>query len=129
MIGQRIKQRRKELHLTQIQIRELTGISNGNLSELENGNKLPSAGALISLSQTLEVTTDWILFGENSERDIYPPNNIPLTPSEESYLNCFRQLSSDDQEEILTLVNLKISRQKKKKKSSLSAPDQASGIA
>ena len=38
-IGTRIKQRRKELGLKQLQIKELTGISSGNLSEIEN-NKI-----------------------------------------------------------------------------------------
>ena len=46
-IGTRIKQRRKELGLTQVQIKQETGISSGNMSEIENGNKLPSTPALI----------------------------------------------------------------------------------
>ena len=34
MIGQRIKERRKELNITQAQIKNSTGISTGNLSEI-----------------------------------------------------------------------------------------------
>lgn len=65
-IGTRIKQRRKMFGLTQTQIKELTGISSGNISEIENGNKLPSAPALISLSNILKCSTDWILTGKDS---------------------------------------------------------------
>lgn len=130
MIGCRIKQRRKELGLTQVQIKELTGISNGNLSDLENGNRLPSATALIELSRALQVTTDWILTGN------YPISDIPdaqsgyfLSATEESFINCFKQLSSDDQDEILAMINLKIQRKEKHRKSLDSDTDQATIIA
>lgn len=117
MIGQRIKQRRKELKLTQVQIKDLCGISNGNLSELENGNRLPSAGALIALSKVLNVSIDWILTGENPLCDI---SNEILSPLENEYLNAFRKLALDDQEEILELIELKLKRKSRREKSSFS---------
>ena len=49
MIGQRIKERRNQLNITGKQIKEATGISTGNLSEIENGKILPSATALMEL--------------------------------------------------------------------------------
>lgn len=58
-VGDRIKKRRKELHLTIAQVRDKTGISTGNLSEIENGKKLPSAPALLGLSNALNCTCDW----------------------------------------------------------------------
>lgn len=63
--GARIKQRRKELRLTQVQIKEATGISSGNMSEIENGCKLPSTPALLELSSTLDCSIDLILKGES----------------------------------------------------------------
>lgn len=129
LIGQRIKERRKELKLTQKDIEKITGISNGNLSGIENGYSLPSANAVISLAKILKTSTDWILTGESSISDISSADSSIANPSEEAFLNCFRLLSPNDQEEILSIMNLKISRQKRKKKSSLSAPDQASDIA
>ena len=42
-IGKRIRERRKELHLTQLDIKEKTGISSGNMSDIERGNRLPAA--------------------------------------------------------------------------------------
>lgn len=129
MIGCRIKQRRKELGLTQVQIKELTGISNGNLSDLENGNRLPSATALIELSRVLQVTTDWILTGNYPISDISDTQSgYSLSAVEESFINCFKQLSSDDQDEVLAIINLKIQR-KEKRKSINSEADQATIIA
>ena len=49
-VGNRIKKRRKALHLTQMEIKEKTGISSGNMSEIEQGNRLPAAATLVLLS-------------------------------------------------------------------------------
>ena len=38
-IGTRIKERRKELKLTQLEIKERAGISSGNMSDIERGNR------------------------------------------------------------------------------------------
>lgn len=122
-IGSRIKNRRKELRLTQVQMRELTGISNGNLSDIENGNRLPSAGALISLSEALRVSADWILTGKYPDADIQAVQIPSFSPTEESFLNCFRQLDPEDQDEILELMNMKIRRKNRRAKSSRSQGD------
>ena len=65
MIGERIKNRRKELHLTGKQIKDAVGISTGNLSDIENGKILPSSSALIGLSKVLECSCDYILLGKS----------------------------------------------------------------
>lgn len=123
-IGSRIKNRRKELGLTQVQVRQLTGISNGNLSGIENGNILPSSNALISLSEILKVSADWILTGKYSILDIQEQNQEPkMNTQEESFLNCFRQLDPEDQDEILEMMNMKIRRKNRRAKSSRSQGD------
>ena len=67
-IGERIKQRRKELGLTLRDISAKTGISSGNLSEIENNKYLPSADKLISLCGVLDCSIDWILIGSSNSR-------------------------------------------------------------
>lgn len=64
IIGNRIKTRRKELKLTQKDIYKSTGISTGNISDIENGISLPSASALVHLSAILDCSIDWILTGQ-----------------------------------------------------------------
>ena len=71
-IGQRIKSRRISLGIKRKDICSMTGISSGNLSELENDNKCPSAQALISLSNALDCTTDWILTGRSENQEFVP---------------------------------------------------------
>lgn len=126
VIGCRIKERRKELKLTQVQIKEICGISNGNLSDFENGNKTPSANALIALSKALHVSIDWILTGENHYEDI---TNEIFSSHENDLLQLFRCLDPDDQEEIIEMMELKIKRKDSRRKSSNSGDKTDIGIA
>lgn len=111
-IGQRIKTRRKECKLTGIQIKEQTGISTGNLSDIENGNVLPSAIALMELSKILECSTDYILFGKSRRNE----NKEYLNISEEDkkLLEFFHGISEDDKEELLMLAQMKYNKSKRK---------------
>jgi len=126
MIGQRIKERRKELKITQTQVQEQTSISSGNLSCIENGKYLPSAIALIELSNILNCSVDWILTGKSSISNNEVISDIEETKSEKQLLDQFRSLPEDDQEEILMMVQLKYNRiqkaRKKEQQSSLSDP-------
>lgn len=63
-IGKRIRCARKAKNLTLTNIRKITGLSTGNLSELENDKFLPSANALIQFKKIYDVSIDWILTGE-----------------------------------------------------------------
>lgn len=110
MIGLRVKKRRLELNLTQALIKEKTGISTGNLSDIERGRSLPSASALISLAKILNCSTDWLLTGNSLISDI-----TEISDSQDSaceYSNLFHQLTKADQEEILDFIRLKISKYK-----------------
>ena len=112
-VGERIKKRRLELKLTQTQIKQLTGISSGNMSDYEHNKILPSATALIALSSALKCTTDWLLTGTSliSEK----PNSLGLTNEEKEFLEYFRLLDNDDHAEILVLMKIKCERLKKAK--------------
>lgn len=110
-IGQRIKQRRIELDITQQQIQEETDISTGNLSCIENGKYFPSATALLELSKILNCSVDWILTGIPKN---YSTDNLGLFDIETSnLLNGFKQLSVHDREEFLGILDLKLRLAKK----------------
>ena len=104
MIGQRIKERRKELKITQTQIQQETSISSGNLSCIENGKYLPSAVALLELSKILDCSIDWMLTGKSSISE----SSAILDNKETKLLNGFRKLSEDDQEELIGLLEMKL---------------------
>lgn len=112
MVGQRIKERRKELHITQTQIQAQTSVTSGNLSCIENGKYLPSAVALIELSRVLDCSIDWILTGESK----ITKNNIPsdiLDMRDKELLKHFHEMSETDQEDLLLIAEMKANKGKR----------------
>lgn len=107
MIGERIRTRRKELNITQMEIQKELGISSGNLSGIENGRVYPSASALIGLSKILQCTTDWILKGNSLNIE-----NCSFSQNEDFLLKGFRTLSIEDQDEMLAILQIKMEKGK-----------------
>lgn len=73
IIGQRIKQRRKELHIKQMEMAEHIEISNNHMSSIENGREKPSLEILLRICEYLDVTPDYLLLG-NMHADNVPKN-------------------------------------------------------
>lgn len=62
-IGQRIKLRRVEKHLTQIELAELINSSNNHISSVERGKEHPSLEFIVNVSLALDTTPDYFLLG------------------------------------------------------------------
>lgn len=109
-IGKRIRDRRKELHLTQNDIKSACGISSGALSEIENGNRTPSVVIFHALANVLECSMDWLATGESSktENTFFSVSGDTLNDTESEFLKGFRQLDQDDQDELMGLLVLKL---------------------
>lgn len=120
-IGNRIRMRRKELGLTIPELSQKTNISNGNLSGIENDKNTPGAIALISLSEALECTTDWILKGTDNELKIDDENFVltNIIVSDNDLIKYFHKISERDQMEIIDLIKMKTIRSDKEIKSAL----------
>jgi transcriptional regulator with XRE-family HTH domain len=67
-IAERLKEARTKAGLSLPEVYEKTGISTGNLSELEKGKHDPSAKALVLFSEIYNVSVDWILKGETAAK-------------------------------------------------------------
>ena len=68
-IGARIGQRRKQLGLTQEDLRrrmedERIHVTRSQFSRIENGELLPDAGEVIALALVLDVSFQWLLEGK-----------------------------------------------------------------
>ena len=66
-IGERIAQRRMALGLSQEQLGELVGRTQGNVSQWESGTSFPPTAVLSPLVEKLQCSVDWLLHG-----DLYP---------------------------------------------------------
>lgn len=112
-IGKRIRFARKINNLTLTDINKLTGLSTGNLSELENDKFLPSANALIQFKNIFNVSIDWILTGEGNidldpkikeqkQKYIYEQ----YTDEELKLIQMYRQLDKNTKQNIWGYLNL-----------------------
>lgn len=67
-LGDRIKQRRTELGLTQDALSQKAGISKGFLSDLENSKRNISADTLLDVAKELGLSLDYLMTGADSDR-------------------------------------------------------------
>ncbi|MBP2097433.1 helix-turn-helix domain-containing protein [Enterococcus rivorum] len=63
-VGQRLKERRNELHLTQDFVAEKLGITRQTISNWENGRSYPDIERIIRLSELYNLSLDELLKGD-----------------------------------------------------------------
>lgn len=106
-LGQRIKERRKALKLTQMDLsRRMQGVSHAAISQWENDTTKPNAENLLDLSTILNCEFGWLLRGSpNSSKSL---SVIPYSPIDEMKLPIYDWQSLDKLKECDTtqLVDL-----------------------
>ena len=95
------------------EISEKTGLSTGNVSDLENNKFLPSANSLIKFSKIFDIHIDWILTGE---KPIFLPQEETvqekfeeedyLTEEEKDIIKIYRSLNEDKKRDIRGYLNV-----------------------
>ena len=93
-MGNRIKQRRKELDMTQANLAELIGTSDNHLSSIETGVQTPSFPVFLEICNKLQVRPDYLSLGDMHS------NNI-----EQNIIDTMHLCSQHDLEVIQSLVN------------------------
>lgn len=83
-MGKRIKQRRKELHLTQEAFAKQVGISASFLGHIERGSRIASLDTLLSICIALDVSMDFII----GRADISFANALPDTLTDDQRIAC-----------------------------------------
>lgn len=67
-LGERIRERRLQLHWTQDALAEKARLSKGFLSDLENSNRSIGADRLLDLARVLGLSLDFLMKGEVAEQ-------------------------------------------------------------
>lgn len=62
-IGLRIMQRRKARGVKQSELAEVIGVSENQISNIENGKSFPRMGSLIKICQALDCSVDYLCSG------------------------------------------------------------------
>ena len=73
-LGIRIRQARKEHHVTQEQLGELCELSTAHIGHIERGTRIPSIDTLFRIAQALDVSMDYLIFDS-----IAPDENLFIT--------------------------------------------------
>ena len=87
IIGQRIKDARKSMNLTQKELGYLIYADGKYISRLENGGNLPSLKRLVLLSRVLNRTCDYFIWDiDVMEEDVTPREEIVIRDEQERKL-------------------------------------------
>ncbi len=87
IIGQRIKDARKSMNLTQKELGYLIYADGKYISRLENGGSLPSLKRLVLLSRVLNRTCDYFVWDiDVMEEDVTPREEIVIRDEQERKL-------------------------------------------
>ncbi len=110
-IGQRIRYARKMSKLSLTDVKEMTGLSTGNLSELENDKFAPSANALISFRKVFNVNVDWILTGQppmalSKCESVKEEQSLYLSEKEKKLIETYRILKEERRQDIQGYINV-----------------------
>lgn len=68
-LGERIRKVRKQKHLTQEQLAEVCGLSTAHIGHIERGTRALSIESLITISEVLNVSTDYLLLDVSNSAD------------------------------------------------------------
>lgn len=111
----RLKEARTKANLTQVQVKQHTGINNKTLSGYENGVSEPDYDTLKVLCDLYDVSTDWVLGNTNNpnssltdaERDAV--NKLDLNDDSFLSLNLSidgRELTEAEKQKVLAMARL-----------------------
>ena len=110
-IGERIRYKRIAHKMSMQALADALGKSKGNISEYEKGKYEPSAQTVLALSRTFNVSTDWLLTGEdylNKFHDSTPL--LKLSDTETDLISMFRLLDERDREDAYDNIYYKYKR-------------------
>lgn len=85
-LGCRVKLCRKSKKLTQEKLAEQINVSPHYIYEIERGNKMMSLSILVQISQALNVSTDYLLFGQQHASSL-PADELAILIDGLSYEN------------------------------------------
>lgn len=98
-IGERIRNERKTIYLTQRQLSDITGIPVTTISDYEKNKYEPNATNILKLSTALECSISWLISGKIE--------NVKISIKELNMIRMFEDLDERDKEDILDILEMK----------------------
>ncbi|HAT4336737.1 TPA: helix-turn-helix transcriptional regulator [Clostridium perfringens] len=98
-VNERIKELRKELHLSQAKFAKAISISNGYIASIELGNRSVNERIIKLICTTFKVNETWLKTGEG------PMFNDTIDNSTQVAMEIFKELKPEFQEYIIKQIN------------------------
>lgn len=98
VLGERIKQLRTKRGWKQLELAREVGIDGGQISRYENGRITPSVEVLVKLAESLNVSTDYLLFEAVPQR--------PLSPDDPAFIERIGQMHHLTENDKATLLHV-----------------------
>jgi transcriptional regulator with XRE-family HTH domain len=100
--GQRIRQRRKELGLTQTQAAKAAGIAQPTLSEIETGEtRMLQGDTLVSLVRVLRTNARWVMLARGRKED----TDLILSEEEWTLVAMYDRLNNQNRSAVLAAIH------------------------
>lgn len=101
--GLRIKHLRKDQNFTQEVLSEMAGITPHYLYEIESGRKSMSIHILASIASALQVSADYLLFGNDSRLF-----DVDMPSEHKQLMELTTRLTSSQKKHVLEILNVMI---------------------
>lgn len=101
-IGLKIKERRKQLGITQEHIANVLDVNPSHVSNIECGRANPSLTALVKIANTLECSVDYFISGEYTYK-IRPKNELSL---DDKIIDKIKYCDTNKKDKILKIIDL-----------------------
>lgn len=98
----RMKSQRKHLQLTQKQLAEQIGTTQGTICDYESGRSSPSAKAIAQLAVALHTSTDYLL--GLADKPTPPSFSESVMQKDAELLTLFQMLQPDKQERVIGFI-------------------------
>ena len=110
-VGERIKNRRIELGITQTQLAKKASLTSASISQFESGSRKPSFDVISKLALALEINTDYLL-GNNHEKGI----SVTIEPEYVEIISIIKDLSEENKKLLLDFLEFAKYRNEQQKK-------------
>ena len=108
--GYRLRMAIKSSKYTQKKLSDLIRIDQDTLTNYIKGKTKPNADVISKISNALQISTDWLLTGNDSQcRGACGPGQTHLSKEEANLLQMYRKLPQKDKTEINILMEVKFS--------------------
>lgn len=102
-IGSRIKQRREELGISQLELAQMLNVTRSAIGNYETDANSPKASIMYKVLEVLQCDANYIF--QDGAANAFPVQELIETPLEKSLLVSFRSLNEEGQDKAIEYID------------------------